>query len=221
MHARGKDMRSVASVRPALRGRGAEPRAADSPNAPPALRQKGLPLSPHGGHGGHASPLPPPGQERPSAGGNAALLRPACPPRPGLAAGMPQRPGTRPRNLPAATPQPFYPLPPPVFPMSPRGFSPPGGRYPGGRPPGFWGYSLFWGGGPPGGGLRFFRGAAGPQARAAPLLYLSSHRWVPRFFSVTATGRRETYLLFHTWVCSMRLATRCRSFALSTASICR
>ena len=66
-----------------------------------------------------------------------------------------------------------------------------------------------------------FGGAAGPQARAAPLLYLSSHRWVPRFFSVTATGRRETYLLFHTWVCSMRLATRCRSFALSTASICR
>ena len=27
--------------------------------------------------------------------------------------------------------------------------------------------------------------------------------------------------LFHTLVCSMRLATRCRSFALSTASICR
>ena len=26
---------------------------------------------------------------------------------------------------------------------------------------------------------------------------------------------------FHTLVCSMRLATRCRSFALSTASICR
>ena len=65
------------------------------------------------------------------------------------------------------------------------------------------------------------RGAAGPQARAAPLLYLASHRWVPRFFSVTATGRRETYLLFHTPVCSMRLATRCRSFALSTAFIWR
>ena len=32
---------------------------------------------------------------------------------------------------------------------------------------------------------------------------------------------QRTYLLFHTWVCSMRLATRCRSFALSTASICR
>ena len=32
---------------------------------------------------------------------------------------------------------------------------------------------------------------------------------------------QRTYLLFHTLVCSMRLATRCRSFALSTASICR
>ena len=124
MHARGKDMRSVASVRPALRGRGAEPRAADSPNAPPALRQKGLPLSPHGGHGGHASPLPPPGQERPSAGGKAASLRPACSPRPGLAAGMPQRPGTRPRNLPAATPQRFSALPARFSPFRRRVFSP-------------------------------------------------------------------------------------------------
>ena len=32
---------------------------------------------------------------------------------------------------------------------------------------------------------------------------------------------QRTYLLFHTLVCSMRLATRCRSVALSTASICR
>ena len=32
---------------------------------------------------------------------------------------------------------------------------------------------------------------------------------------------QRTYLLFHTLVCSMRLATRCRSFALSTASNCR
>ena len=32
---------------------------------------------------------------------------------------------------------------------------------------------------------------------------------------------QRTYLLFHTPVRSMRLATRCRSFALSTASICR
>ena len=32
---------------------------------------------------------------------------------------------------------------------------------------------------------------------------------------------QRIYLLFHTLVCSMRLATRCRSFALSTASICR
>ena len=62
------------------------------------------------------------------------------------------------------------------------------------------------------------RGSAEPRSPAA----------IPRFapmgptvFSVTATGRRETYLLFHTLVCSMRLATRCRSFALSTASICR
>ena len=129
-------MRSVASVRPALRGRGAEPRAADSPNAPPALRQKGLPLSPHGGHGGHASPLPPPGQERPSAGGNAALLRPACPPRPGLAAGMPQRPGTRPRNLPAATPQRFSALPARFSPFRRRVF-PPRTSFSRGLPPPF------------------------------------------------------------------------------------
>ena len=33
--------------------------------------------------------------------------------------------------------------------------------------------------------------------------------------------RRETYLLFHTPVRSMRLATRCRSVALSAASNCR
>lgn len=71
------------------------------------------------------------------------------------------------------------------------------------------------------GGLTQFGGAAGPQARAAPLLYLSSHRWVPRFFSVTATERKETYLLFYMPDCSMRLAARCRSFALSAASICR
>ena len=70
------------------------------------------------------------------------------------------------------------------------------------------------------GGLTQFGGAAGPQARAVPLLYLSSHRWDSRFFSVTATERRETYLLFYTPDCSMRLATRCRSLALSTASIC-
>ena len=66
--------------------------------------------------------------------------------------------------------------------------------------------------------VRRRRGPAGTRSPAA----------IPRFapmgptvFSVTATGRRETYLLFHTLVCSMRLATRCRSFALSTASICR
>ena len=62
------------------------------------------------------------------------------------------------------------------------------------------------------------RGPAGTRSPAA----------IPRFapmgptvFSVTATGRRETYLLFHTLVCSMSLATRCRSVALSTAFICR
>ena len=32
---------------------------------------------------------------------------------------------------------------------------------------------------------------------------------------------QRTYLLFHTLICSMRLATLCRSVALSTASICR
>ena len=39
--------------------------------------------------------------------------------------------------------------------------------------------------------------------------------------SVHDNSTQRTYLLFHTLVCSMRLATRCRSFALSTASICR
>ena len=62
------------------------------------------------------------------------------------------------------------------------------------------------------------RGPAGTRSPAA----------IPRFapmgptvFSVTATERRETYLLFHTPVRSMRLATRCRSVALSAASNCR
>lgn len=46
------------------------------------------------------------------------------PPRPGLAAGMPQRPGTRPRNLPAATPQRFSALPARFSPFRRRVFSP-------------------------------------------------------------------------------------------------
>ena len=71
------------------------------------------------------------------------------------------------------------------------------------------------------GGLTQFGGAAGPQARAAPLLYLSSHRWVPWFPLAAITKRRERHRCFHTPDCSMRLAMRCRSFALSTASICR
>ena len=71
------------------------------------------------------------------------------------------------------------------------------------------------------GGLTQFGGAAGPQARAAPLLYLSSHRWASRFWLSMITARGKHICRFHTLVCSMRLATRCRSFALSTASICR
>ena len=62
------------------------------------------------------------------------------------------------------------------------------------------------------------RGPAGTRSPAA----------IPRFapmghtvFSVTAIERREHICCFHTPVRSMRLATRCRSFALSTASICR
>lgn len=135
MHARGKDMRSVASVRPALRGRGAEPRAADSPNAPPALRQKGLPLSPHGGHGGHASPLPPPGQERPSAGGNAASLRPALPAR-----ASPQACRNAPARAPGTCPPPLpndFPLSPRDFPRSAGAFFPPRTSFSRGLPPPF------------------------------------------------------------------------------------
>ena len=66
--------------------------------------------------------------------------------------------------------------------------------------------------------VRRRRGPAGTRSPAA----------IPRFapmgptvFSVTTTARREHIRCFHTLVCSMRLATRCRSFALSTASICR
>ena len=61
----------------------------------------------------------------------------------------------------------------------------------------------------------------GPAGLRDPIAASLTALMGPTVFSVTATGRRETYLLFHTLVCSMRLATRCRSFALSTASICR
>ena len=66
-----------------------------------------------------------------------------------------------------------------------------------------------------------FRGVAAPLGCVIPLLLLSPHRWVSRFSLVTAIERREHICRFHTLVCSMRLATRCRSFALSTASNCR
>ena len=63
------------------------------------------------------------------------------------------------------------------------------------------------------------RGVAAPLGCVIPLLFLSPHRWVSRFSLVTAIERREHICCFHTLVCSMRFATRCRSFALSTASI--
>ena len=66
-----------------------------------------------------------------------------------------------------------------------------------------------------------FRGAAAPLGCVIPLLFLSPHRWVSRFCLSMITARREYICCFHTLVCSMRLATRCRSVALSTASICR
>lgn len=121
MHARGKDIRSVASVRPALRGRGAEPRA------PPILRMR-RPLSPYGGHGGHASP-PSPARTR------AALCRWER----GIAAPrIPSPPGPRLRH--AATPRHAPPEParrhsPTIF-RSPRAIFPvPQARFfPRGRP---------------------------------------------------------------------------------------
>ena len=61
----------------------------------------------------------------------------------------------------------------------------------------------------------------GPAGTRSPTAIPRFAPMGPTVFSVTTTGRRETYLLFHTLVCSMRLATRCRSFALSTASNCR
>ena len=66
-----------------------------------------------------------------------------------------------------------------------------------------------------------FRGVAAPLGCVIPLLFLSPHRWASRFCLSMITARREHICCFHTLVCSMRLATRCRSFALSTASICR
>ena len=65
------------------------------------------------------------------------------------------------------------------------------------------------------------RGVAAPLGCVIPLLFLLPHRWVSRFSLVTAIERREHICRFHTLVCSMHLATRCRSFVLSTASICR
>ena len=65
------------------------------------------------------------------------------------------------------------------------------------------------------------RGVAAPLGCVIPLLFLSPHRWASRFCLSMITARREHICCFHTLVCSMRLATRCRSFALSTASNCR
>ena len=66
-----------------------------------------------------------------------------------------------------------------------------------------------------------FRGVAAPLGCVIPLLFLSPHRWASRFWLSMITARREHICRFHTLVCSMRLATRCRSFALSTAFIWR
>jgi hypothetical protein len=43
------------------------------------------------------------------------------------------------------------------------------------------------------------RGAAGPQARAAPLLYLASHRWVPRFFRSQQQDAEKHICCFTRW----------------------
>ena len=66
-----------------------------------------------------------------------------------------------------------------------------------------------------------FRGVAAPLGCVIPWLCLAPHRWASQFCLSMITARREHICCFHTLVCSMRLATRCRSFALSTASICR
>ena len=66
-----------------------------------------------------------------------------------------------------------------------------------------------------------FRGVAAPLGCVIPLLFPSPHRRDSRFWLSMITARREHICRLHTLVCSMRLATRCRSFALSTASICR
>ena len=48
------------------------------------------------------------------------------------------------------------------------------------------------------GGLTQFIGAAGPQARVAPLLYLSSHRWVSMVsFSCDNKAQRKASLFSH------------------------
>lgn len=49
------------------------------------------------------------------------------------------------------------------------------------------------------GGLTQFGGAAGPQARAAPLLYLASHRWVPRFFRSQQQDAEKHICCFTRW----------------------
>ena len=49
------------------------------------------------------------------------------------------------------------------------------------------------------GGLTQFIGAAGPQARAAPLLYLASHRWVPRFFRSQQQDAEKHICCFTRW----------------------
>ena len=49
------------------------------------------------------------------------------------------------------------------------------------------------------GGLTQFGGAVGPQARAAPLLYLASHRWVPRFFRSQQQDAEKHICCFTRW----------------------
>ena len=65
------------------------------------------------------------------------------------------------------------------------------------------------------------RGVAAPLGCVIPWLFPSPHRWVSRFSLVTAIERREHICRFHTLVCSMRLAARCRSCTCSAASNCR
>ena len=66
-----------------------------------------------------------------------------------------------------------------------------------------------------------FRRRRGPAGSRDPIAVSLTALMGFTVLLVHDNSTQRTYLLFHTLVCSMRLATRCRSFALSTVSICR